>query len=267
MTAIDRLRSIMAELRDPETGCPWDLEQTMSSIVSYTIEEAYEVADAVERGDVDEIRDELGDLLFQSVFLARLAEEQRWFDFDAVANVVSEKLLRRHPHVFATAASARPDSAAVTESWEAIKAAERDRRSGARAPSELDDVPVTLPALQRAEKIGKRAGRVGFDWGTIDAVFAKLDEEIAELKAALQAAERSDLDPGVRAEAGDVLLTVVSLCRHAGVSAERALREANTRFSERFRRVERLAADAGAALSDLDAAQLDTLWERSKAGE
>ncbi|MEM1261578.1 MAG: nucleoside triphosphate pyrophosphohydrolase [Pseudomonadota bacterium] len=267
MTPIERLRAIMAALRNPETGCPWDLEQDMRSIVPHTIEEAYEVADAVERGEIDDIRDELGDLLFQAIFLARLAEEQGWFDFDAVADAISDKLVRRHPHVFAARGAARPDPNTVTETWEAIKARERASAGGSQPTSELDNIPVALPALQRAEKIGKRAGRVGFDWPDVTGVFAKLDEEVGELKVALASAGDTGSDAAVQAEAGDVLLTAVSLCRHAGVSAERALREANSRFSERFRRAERFAADAGVSLGELDSEDLESLWQRAKAAK
>ena len=200
------------------------------------------MADAVESGRRDKILDELGDLLFQSVFLGRLAEEQGWFDFDDVAEAITRKLIRRHPHVFARdRAETATDAAAVAASWEAIKAEERARES-ATPRSQLDDIPVTLPALQRAQKTGKRAARVGFDWPTVDGVFDKLDEEIAELRTACTASTNDT--PAIRAEAGDVLLTVVSLCRHLDIDAERALREANSRFAARFRELERLATSA-----------------------
>ncbi|MEO1036191.1 MAG: nucleoside triphosphate pyrophosphohydrolase [Pseudomonadota bacterium] len=261
MSAINRLREIMAALRHPETGCPWDLEQDMRSIVAYTIEEAYEVADAIEAGERAEILDELGDLLFQSVFLARLAEEKGWFDFDDVADAIATKLIRRHPHVFAKDDPAdRPDAGAVKVAWEAVKSAERAAKQKRSRASQLDDIPVALPALQRAQKMGSRAARVGFDWAAIDAVFAKLDEELLELREALTGAAAD----AVLAEAGDVLLTVVSLCRHAGVSAERALREANSRFALRFRAMERQAAASGQSLEQLDDAELDRLWIQAK---
>ena len=263
MNPVERLLDIMARLRDPDTGCPWDLEQTMASIVPYTIEEAYEVADAVARGEREDILDELGDLLFQSVFLARLAEERGWFGFDDVATAIADKLVRRHPHVFAVAATDdRPSADAVTTSWEAIKAAEREARESTTPPSQLDGVPLALPALQRAEKIGKRAARVGFDWPHLDGVFAKMAEELAELRAVT--GEATPDMSAVRAEVGDVLLTAVSLCRHVGVNAEQALREANGRFSDRFRAMERLADAAGESLDTLSDDALDTLWERAK---
>lgn len=261
---LERLQAIMAALRHPETGCPWDLEQDARSIVPYTLEEAYEVADAVERGAPDEIKDELGDLLFQVVFLARLAEEQGEFDLNDVVSAISDKLIRRHPHVFgAQADGPAPDVQAVGERWEAIKAAERAKRTGDEAPSGyLDNIPVTLPALQRAQKIGQRARRAGFDWPDVRGVFAKVREELGELDAAL--AVQPPNAAAVRAEAGDVLMAAVSLCRHTDVNAEQALREANSRFEQRFVTMERLAAAAGTDLADLNDAALDTLWERAK---
>jgi ATP diphosphatase len=216
MTPIDRLTAIMAKLRDPVGGCPWDVEQTFATIAPYTLEEAYEVADAIERGDMDELRSELGDLLFQVVFHARMAEEQGLFAFDDVANAIADKLERRHPHVFGDEA-AKPDGAAQKARWEDIKAAERVAKA---QHGVLDDVPVGLPALARAAKLTRRAARVGFDWPSTDEVFDKLDEEVAELRVEIAA---GDLDKA-RDEVGDLLFVVANLARKLGVEPEDALR-------------------------------------------
>ena len=226
MTPIEHLLGIMARLRDPDSGCPWDVEQTFATIAPYTIEEAYEVADAIERGDFDELKSELGDLLFQVVFHARMAEEQGLFAFDDVAAAMSDKLIRRHPHVFAEE-SAKPDAVAQKLRWEDITAAERAARA---QHGVLDDVPVGLPALARAAKLTKRTARVGFDWPSTDEVFDKLDEEVAELRAEIAA---GDLDKA-REEMGDLLFVVANLARKLGVEPEDALRGANAKFVRRF---------------------------------
>jgi MazG family protein len=246
----------MARLRSPEGGCPWDIEQTFATIAPYTIEEAYEVADAIETGDPHQIRDELGDLLFQVVFHARMAEEKGWFDFDAVATAIHDKLVRRHPHVFAGTEFAKAN-------WEDQKAAERAASAKRRgdAASILDDIPRALPALSRAKKLGKRASRVGFDWPDVAGIREKLNEEIAELDAEV-AAGRTDL---AAEELGDALFTLVNLGRKLDVDAEEALRAANTKFTKRFKHMEELSRRQGKSLEALSPAEWDALWVASKA--
>ncbi|MEN8175679.1 MAG: nucleoside triphosphate pyrophosphohydrolase [Pseudomonadota bacterium] len=253
MTSIDELITIMARLRDPETGCPWDLEQSFSTIAPYTLEEAYEVADAIERGDMGELKGELGDLLFQVVFHARMAEESAQFDFGEVVQGICDKMVRRHPHVFgeSTVGSAEEQ----TRAWEAHKARERSHHNGA-----LDGVARALPALVRAEKLQRRAARVGFDWPDISGPLDKCHEELDEITLAL--AEGSDEDR--RHELGDLLFACVNLARHAGVDAEQALRSANDRFARRFRHMESAAEAAGESLADLGLEELDTFWEAAK---
>ena len=259
MTPIDRLNAIMARLRAPVGGCPWDIEQTFQTIAPYTIEEAYEVADAIERGDHDELRSELGDLLFQVVFHARMAEEQGLFVFDDVADAMADKLERRHPHVFGDEA-AKADGVAQKARWEDIKAEER--RSKAQH-GVLDDVPVGLPALARAAKLTKRAARVGFDWPSTDEVFDKLDEEVAELRVEIAA---GDLDKA-REEMGDLLFVVANLARKLGVEPEDALRGANAKFVRRFGFIEAELAKAGRSPEQSDLAEMDGLWDAAKAAE
>lgn len=256
---IDRLLGIMARLRDPERGCPWDRAQDFATIAPYTIEEAYEVADAIERGDIDALKDELGDLLLQVVFHARMAEELGRFAFDDVANAISDKMLRRHPHVFGD--TAITSASAQNEAWEAHKA--RERQASGAGDSALDGVALALPALLRAAKIQKHAARAGFDWPGDDPapVFAKLDEEIGELKAELAAPRDA---AAIEDELGDVLFAVVNLARKLEVEAETALRRATAKFERRFRRVERLAAARGIG-RDLDA--YEALWQEVKAEE
>ncbi len=276
---IARLLAIMARLRDPETGCPWDREQDFRTIAPYTIEEAYEVADAIERGDFDDLRDELGDLLFQVVFHARMAEEAGRFDFDAVVMAICDKMERRHPHVFAAAPIA--DADAQSRAWEAHKRAERSAHS--QDDSALAGIARGLPEWQRALKLQKRAAGVGFDWPDPEPVLAKLAEEIEEVRAEFAAfadadrqtgTDRSDPgSPGAEAaarladEIGDVLFVCVNLARHARVDPGAALRAANRKFERRFRRMEALAAEAGLALPDLDLAAQETLWDRAKVEE
>jgi MazG family protein len=260
MTApIDRLNAIMARLRDPDGGCPWDVAQTFATIASYTIEEAYEVADAIERGDMNELKSELGDLLFQVVFHARMAEEAGLFAFDDVAEAMSDKLTRRHPHVFAEEA-ARPDAWSQKARWEDIKAEERKAKA---QHGVLDDVPVGLPALARAAKLTKRAGRVGFDWPTTDEVFDKLHEEVAELKAEIAA---GDIDKA-REEMGDLLFVVANLARKLEVEPEDALRGANAKFARRFAFIEAELAKDGRTPEQSDLAEMDALWDAAKAAE
>jgi tetrapyrrole methylase family protein/MazG family protein/ATP diphosphatase len=256
---VTELLSIMAALRDRERGCPWDLEQTFATIAPYTIEEAYEVADAIERNDLGDLRDELGDLLFQVVFHARMAEEIRAFDFGDVAAAICAKMLRRHPHVFGDGVVA--DSAQQSQRWEEIKYAER--AASADGGGVLDDVPVGLPALTRAVKLGKRAANVGFDWPDVAGVRAKVDEELTEVDAAAAVGDAA----AIAAEIGDLLFSVANWCRHLTLDPEACLRAANERFTRRFRAVEAEVARDGRAWRELDAAELERLWQRAKRNE
>jgi len=249
---IDRLLAIMARLRDPKTGCEWDTVQTFETIAPYTIEEAYEVADAIQRGDMAELKDELGDLLLQVVFHARMAEEAALFAFDDVANAISDKMERRHPHIFGDRAEGGHYL------WEQIKAEERAAKGQLDAPSStLDGVALGLPALLRAEKIQKRAARTGFDWPDHSGARAKIDEELAEIEAAVSPAEREE-------EIGDLLFAVVNWARKLGIEPETALRAATAKFERRFRAMEDAAGDGFSAL-DLDAKE--ALWVDAKATE
>jgi MazG family protein len=262
MTAsLNRLLTIMAQLRDPKTGCPWDRAQDFATIAPYTIEEAYEVADAIARGDMAALKDELGDLLFQVVFHARMAEEVGLFAFDDVAAAIAEKMLRRHPHVFGEARIA--SVAAQNAAWEEHKAAERQARTrdAGQRESVLDGVALALPALLRAAKIQRRAARIGFDWPDASEVFAKITEEIAELKTELE----QNADPAMlEDEMGDILFAVANLARKLEIDPEAALRRATAKFERRFRRIEALAAERGTG-SDL--AALEELWQEIKRTE
>jgi len=255
----------MQRLRDPETGCPWDREQTFQSIVPHTLEEAYEVADAIEQGDMGEVRDELGDLLFQVVFYAQLGQEQGLFDFDAITTAIADKLERRHPHVFAemTLADAGiTDVEAQTRHWELLKAEERASKASATtatAPSVLDGITRRLPALNVAHKLQKRAAQVGFDWPDEQGVLAKLDEEIAEVKQ-----EWGRDQAALQEEIGDLLFTCVNLARHAGVDSETALRQANQKFEQRFRDVESSLAGTETPLGKADIAAMESAWCNAK---
>ncbi len=257
-TPIEALRDVMRRLRDPETGCPWDREQTFVSIAPYTIEESYEVADAIERNDMRDLKEELGDLLFQVVFHARMAEEQGLFDFDDVAQGMADKLIRRHPHVFGDAGYRSADEQTVA--WEAIKAEER---KGKEKHGILDDVPVGLPALTRAAKLTKRAARVGFDWPSVDEVLDKLDEETAELKAEIAA---GDLDKA-RAELGDLLFVIANLARKLDVEPEDALRLTNRKFVRRFATIEDALRAEGKTPEQSNLAEMDALWNQAKQAE
>ncbi len=256
--AVQKLVDVMAALRHPETGCPWDREQDFSTIAPYTVEEAYEVQSAIAAGDPAQLRDELGDLLFQVVYHARLAEERGWFDFADVATGITEKMIRRHPHVFA-GAPAR-DSAAQTGAWEAQKAAERSARAESGV---LDGVAATLPALQRAQKLTARAARVGFDWPDAHAVLDKLNEEIGELRAELPVA-----DPARMAdELGDMLFVLANLARKLGQNAEACLDGTNAKFIRRFGYIERALAAAGRSPAQASLAEMDSLWVQAKGME
>ena len=258
ISSLDRLLAIMARLRDPQRGCPWDREQDFSTIAPYTIEEAYEVADAIARGDAAALKDELGDLLFQVVFHARIAEEAGLFTFEDVASAISDKMERRHPHVFASAEVA--SVAAQNEAWEAHKAAERRARAREAGTPEsvLDGVALALPALMRAVKLQKRAARIGFDWSNAQAVFEKITEEIGELSAELDAAAgRARLED----EMGDILFAVANLARKLDIEPESALRGASAKFERRFRRMELLAAGRGTGTT---IGELEALWQEVK---
>jgi tetrapyrrole methylase family protein/MazG family protein/ATP diphosphatase len=256
---IDRLLAIMARLRDAQSGCPWDLEQTFATIAPYTVEEAYEVADAIERGDLGDLKDELGDLLLQVVFHARMAEEQGAFAFDDVARAINDKMVRRHPHVFGDETYGSLD--AQKAGWESLKAEERSAKG--RDASLLDDVPAGLPALTRAVKLSKRAARVGFVWPTLADVVAKLDEEVAELKAEIAV---GDVEKA-RQEMGDVLFVVANLARTLDVDPEDALRATNAKFTRRFRYIEQKLAERGRTPDQSDLAEMDALWDEVRAAE
>jgi ATP diphosphatase len=258
---ISRLIEIMAALRTPGSGCPWDLEQNFRTIAPYTIEEAYEVADAIARGDLVELKDELGDLLLQVVFHARMAEEQGAFGFADVIEAITSKLIRRHPHVFAGADG--NTAKAVEGLWARIKAEEKAERGEEAAKGALAGVPVGLPALTRALKLQDKAGRVGFDWNNPRAVLAKIREEADEIEAEL------DLGNSVRmaAEVGDLLFAVVNLARHLGADPEGVLRETNVKFERRFAAIERALSARGKSPKDASLAEMDKLWDEAKAAE
>ena len=268
-----RLVDIMKQLRTPETGCPWDVEQTFASIAPYTIEEAYEVADAIERDNMTDLRDELGDLLLQVVFHGRMAEESDLFHVGDVADAIADKMIRRHPHVFADQII---DSAeAQTASWEETKARERAEKASARgdsgnngdsgdheAASILDDLPVALPALTRAFKLQKRAARVGFDWADARLVIDKFREELDELDTEL--AREQPLPDRIKDEVGDLLFTCVNVARQLGIDPETALRHGNTKFERRFRQLESDVAAQGAQPEDMDLEALEGAWIAAK---
>jgi ATP diphosphatase len=254
--AIERLLSIMARLRDPERGCPWDLQQDFRSVAPHTLEEAYEVADAIERGDLGRLRDELGDLLFQVAFHARLAQEQGAFAFDDVVDAISDKLTRRHPHVFGDARVS--GAAGQSAAWERMKREERTARGEAGA---LADIPSALPALTRARKLGARAAQAGFDWPSAAGPRAKVSEELAELDASLESGDAAARE----AELGDLLFSIVNLARHLDLDPESALRRANERFARRYRHVERELDRLGQPVTGASPELLDRLWVAAKA--
>ncbi len=267
-TPIEGLLAVMARLRDPAHGCPWDVQQDFASIAPYTIEEAYEVADAIARADLDDLRGELGDLLFQVVFHARMAEEQGAFAFDDVVRGIHDKLVSRHPHVFGDAQIS--DVAEQTRAWEAHKRREREA-AGDTDTSALAGIARGLPEWQRAVKLQARAAKVGFDWPDHGPVIGKLHEEIEEVRAEFAARQTDPDDPAIRArledELGDVLFVCANLCRHASVDTGAALRHANRKFERRFRAMEALAAADGVHLEALDLDAQDAYWARVKAAE
>src|SRR5262245_2915308 len=271
---IEDLLRVMARLRDPETGCPWDRQQTFATIAPYTIEEAYEVADAIARSDLEALKDELGDLLLQVVYHARMAEEGGRFAFGDVVDAITAKMIRRHPHVFEDA-SLR-DAFFAGGTWERIKAEERATRgsaargAGDEAGSVLDDILVALPSLTRAVKLQSRAARVGFDWPSLKLVLAKIEEEIDELKPAIAEETREADAPAsnnVREEFGDLLFVMANVARHLGIDPEGALRDANAKFVRRFHSIEAVLRAEGRTPEDATLEEMDQLWDEAKAGE
>jgi nucleoside triphosphate diphosphatase len=269
---IARLIEIMAALRTPGSGCPWDLEQNFATIAPYTIEEAYEVADAISRGDLDDLKDELGDLLLQVVFHARMAQEQGVFAFPDVVQAITEKLIRRHPHVFGDRRGL--DTGEVNVQWDAIKAQERAAKAAkadaggtpdavSRRDSTLSGVPAGLPALTRALKLQQKAGKVGFDWNDPKAVLAKIREETQEIEAELESGKRDDIE----AEIGDLMFAVVNLARHLDIDTESALRTTNLKFERRFAAIEDALAALGKTPRDATLEEMDELWNHAKAAE
>jgi MazG family protein len=257
-TPIGRLLAIMSRLRDPQRGCPWDLQQDFRTIAPYTIEEAYEVADAIERDDMGELRDELGDLLFQVVFHAQMAQERGAFQFDDVVDAICDKMERRHPHVFGDARIQTADE--QTLAWDEHKRRER----AAKAASVLDDVPLALPALTRANKLGKRAAEIGFEWPDTHGALDKVGEEIEELRAELKGTP----DPtAISNEVGDLLFSLVNIARYLKIDPETALRHANAKFERRFRYVEQRLEEQGKRPQDATLEEMDALWEEEKARE
>lgn len=260
---VQRLLDIMAALRTPVTGCPWDLEQDFASIAPYTIEEAYEVADAIQRGDMADLNDELGDLLLQVVFHAQMAREQGLFDFGGVVEAITTKLIRRHPHVFGETRNLPPEE--VKKLWAEIKAQERAEKArrlpAPRRASALDGIPPAMPALTRAVKLQEKAGKVGFDWNDIRMVLAKVREEADEIEAALDANAGAD---EISAEIGDLLFAVANVARHAHADAEGVLRRANAKFEARFHFIEEKLAQAGTAPEQSTLEAMDALWNEAK---
>ena len=273
LTAIDRLIAIMTMLRDKQHGCPWDLEQTIKSLLPYTLEEVYEVADAIENNDLVELEDELGDLLFQVIFYAQIAKEQGAFDFRDIATAITDKLIRRHPHVFPDGdveqfgIPQEIDAQQVVVNWEAIKEIEREekRKKGGKqavqgVESILDDVPRALPAMERARKLQKRAAQVGFDWAEIAPVLEKLKEEVAEFEEALASGDLERMSD----ELGDVLFATINLARHSKIEPEVALRSTNRRFETRFKWIEAALYKQGKVFKDAKLEELDALWGQAK---
>lgn len=258
---------LMSRLRDPQDGCPWDRAQDFRSVVPHTIEESYELADAIERGDFQQIKEELGDVLFQVIFYAQLGDELNQFSFPDIVTTLVDKLVRRHPHVFpggelrARVGEQTTQTEQVKQSWEAIKAQERERK---QQPGILDDIPIALPALSRAMKLQKRASQVGFDWSALDGVIEKLKEEIDELQEAHSAPLTSDKQQAIELELGDILFCCVNLARHLSVDPEAALRRSNGKFDARFRYIEQQLAEQGLSPQDASLVQMDDLWDEAK---
>lgn len=268
MEGIKTLLDIMQRLRDPRDGCPWDQEQNFHTIAPYTVEEAYEVADAIERNDMQDLREELGDLLFQVVFHAQMAQEQGYFDFASVVDGINEKMIRRHPHVFADVSIG--SAAEQTVAWENHK--EQERQSKGKHHSVLDGVAKSLPAITRAAKLQRRAAKVGFDWDSVTPIFDKLEEESLELKQELKQETKQDSRSvkhyeRIEDEVGDILFTVVNIARHLEVDPELAIRHANKKFEKRFRKLEKGIHRAGEKISELSIEQLEDYWIKAKRAE
>ncbi|MBM3544152.1 MAG: nucleoside triphosphate pyrophosphohydrolase [Alphaproteobacteria bacterium] len=265
---LDDLLRVMARLRDPESGCPWDVEQSFETIAPYTIEEAYEVADAISRGDVAALKDELGDLLLQVVYHAQMESEQSRFDFGDVTDAITRKMIRRHPHVFQD--PGLQEAFVNADLWQRIKDEEKAERNDRDRPSRLDDVTLALPALTRAVKLQKRAAKVGFDWPSLAPVLAKAEEEIAELKAAIEEMPKPPQGKPpqrVAEEFGDLLFVMANVARHLGVDPEAALRDANAKFVRRFQSIEAALAADGRKPEDATLEEMDQLWDEAKAAE
>lgn len=265
--SIEKLRWVMTQLRDPLTGCPWDIKQDFASITSHTLEEAYEVVDAIEQGDFVELEKELGDLLFQVIFYSQLGQEQQLFDFDSVIAAICEKLIRRHPHVFGQANLQTDEE--IKANWENEKILERAKKSKSQGShsnndnlSILADIPKNLPALSQAAKIQKRCAHVGFDWDNKSDVFAKIEEEVQEVKEELEAETLNE--KALAEELGDLMFAVVNLCRHAKEDPETLLRKANKKFSKRFNGVEDQVATSGKSFTAHDLAELENYWQNVK---
>ncbi|VAW74924.1 Nucleoside triphosphate pyrophosphohydrolase MazG [hydrothermal vent metagenome] len=259
MSTLDKLLDIMALLRDPDKGCPWDVKQTFNSLSSYTVEEAYEVRDAIQRQDDIDLQAELGDLLFQVIFYAQIAKEQNKFDFDDIMTTLSDKLVRRHPHVFSE--NNDLDEQAVQVQWEKIKQAERTQKN--RHTSLLDDIPSILPALIRAQKIQNRVSKSGFDWPSIDGVIAKVEEELLEVKEAIA----DNNETAIKEELGDLLFSCVNLIRFSGNNAEQQMAEANVKFERRFTALETLLKQQDKVLEEASTDELECLWNQVKEAE
>lgn len=264
---MEKLNWIMSQLRHPETGCPWDLKQTFDSLIPYTIEEAYEVAQAIEDKDYVDLKSELGDLLFQVVFYAQLGKEQSLFDFNDVIDTVCDKLISRHPHVFSDAQFDSEQQ--IKQNWEKQKAAERQSKD-AQNTSVLDDIPLAIPAISRAYKIQKRASSVGFDWPDVHGAFDKVSEEIEEVKSELAlnidnaSLKDSDNIDAIADELGDLYFALTNVTRHLGLNPEQVIKAANKKFEKRFRQVEQIASENNAEISNTSLDQLDTWWEQAK---
>jgi len=265
MQAIQQLIDIMHALREPGSGCPWDLEQNFKSLIPFTLEEAYEVADAIERNNLDDVKHELGDLLFQIIFYSQLAKEQHAFDFNDVVIAINEKLTRRHPHVFGDEKIS--DAKEQTKAWEAIKKQERQSKSVKEEShlSILDDVSRTLPSLMRAEKLQKRAAAEGFDWTDVADVIGKVKEEMDEVQQELEADVKAK--EKLENEMGDLFFSCINLSRHIGVDAERCIRKANLKFEGRFRKLEKIAGNRGLQINQMKPEQLENVWDEVKSQE
>ncbi len=264
--AMQTLLQLMSMLRDPQHGCPWDLKQSFASTAPHTLEEVYEVVDAIETNDIQQLKEELGDLLFQVVFYAQLGKEQQVFDFETIAETITTKLLQRHPHVFPSATlesfgqGSDISSEQVVNNWEQIKTQEREQKKAAQLVSVLDDVPAALPSMLRATKLQKRVSNVGFDWQSVQPVYAKVKEELSELEVAMETGNNLHVEE----EFGDLLFSMINLSRHLHLDSEASLRKANRKFEARFRSVERMVVETKRAITDLSAAEMHMYWERAK---